>query len=424
MSFALSANLDSVECSLCKKKNHELEDCRIFLLKKSMLERKAFVKEKKLCYGCLGSGHISRKCRARKKCKTCSRLHPTCLHGDKKSSEVPSQQDTGQPKENQPSVNSYSMMGVSNMNQAGWCSMSSMILPVYLSHADQPDSEKLVYALLDSQSDTSFILDKTCDSLGISGVEVNLLLSTMYAEKKVVKSNKIKGLSVRAFNKSLRLPLPVTYTRQIMPANRSHIPTPEKAKQISYLEPIARELMPLQDCEVGLLIGYNCAHALLPRDVIAPEKNGPFAQKTDLGWGIVGMMDSSRDEQMELDSVGVSHRVLVVELNLSLIENVNSDSKTDHVLVSFKNKVKEIISPVEITRMMELDFIEHKHSGTAYSVEDKQFLDKVQSEIKKVEGQYEMPLPLKHSDINLPNNKVLARRRLDALRRRLEKDEK
>ena len=41
-----------------------------------------------------------------------------------------------------------------------------------------------------------------------------------------------------------------------------------------------------------------------------------------------------------------------------------------------------------------------------------------------MEGQYEMPLPLKHSDINLPNNKVLARRRLDALRRRLEKDEK
>ena len=140
--------------------------------------------------------------------------------------------------------------------------------------------------------------------------------------------------------------------------------------------------MPLQDCEVGLLIGYNCARALLPRDVIAPEKNGSFAQKTDLGWGIVGMMDSSRDEQMELDSVGVSHHVLVCELNPSLIENVNSDSKTDHVLVSFKNKVKEIISPVEITRMMELDFIEHKHSGTAYSVEDKQFLDKVQSEIK------------------------------------------
>ena len=91
----------------------------------------------------------------------------------------------------------------------------------------------------------------------------------------------------------------------------------------------------------------------------------------------------------------MSHRVLVCELNPSLIENFNSDSKTDHVLVSFKNKMKEIISPVEITRMMELDFIEHKHSGTAYSVEDKQCLDKVQSEIKKLEGQYEMPLPLK-----------------------------
>ena len=107
--------------------------------------------------------------------------------------------------------------------------MSAMNLPVYVSHDNDPSSERLVYASPDSQLDTSFILEKICDSLGVTGVYVKWSLSTICAENKMVESQKIKGLSIRGFNQSLRLPLPVTYTRQIMPANRSHIPTPEMA---------------------------------------------------------------------------------------------------------------------------------------------------------------------------------------------------
>jgi hypothetical protein len=29
----------------------------------------------------------------------------------------------------------------------------------------------------------------------------------------------------------------------------------------------------------------------VPRDVIAPENGGPFAQRNDLGWGIVGIVE-------------------------------------------------------------------------------------------------------------------------------------
>ena len=354
-----------------------------------------------------------------KRCETCSKLHPTYLHGDKKPPEVNNQRDES--KEGTQVVNSHStsLKSVSFMNHRS-CSTSAMILPVYVSHENDPSSERLVYALLDSQSDTSFILERTCDSLGVSGVDVKLSLSTMYAEDKIVESQKISGLSVRGFNQSLKLPLPVTYTRQIMPAYRSHIPTPETARKIPYIEAIERELMPLQDCEVGLLIGYNCARALLPRDIIAPD-NGPLAQKTDLGWGIVGMVDNC-EEPVELDSVGVSHRLLVCE-DQSLVANVN-DTKRDHVFVSFKTKVKEVINPEEINRMMALDFVEQRGNQTALSVEDRRFLDTVQTSIKKVEDQYDIALPLKNSDLSLPNNKVMAQHRLESLRRRRERDKK
>ena len=119
--------------------------------------------------------------------------------------------------------------------------------------------------------------------------------------------------------------------------------------------------MPLQDCKVGLLFGYNCTRALLPINITAsPERNGPFAKKTDLGWEIVGMV--------ELGSVSVSPHVLVCEVDQSLIANEN-DTQSDHVLVSFKTKVKEVISPVESSRMVALDFIEQKGNPTALSVE-------------------------------------------------------
>ena len=126
--------------------------------------------------------------------------------------------------------------------------------------------------------------------------------------------------------------------------------------------------MPLQDCKVGLLIGYNCTRALLPINITAsPERNGPFAKKTDLGLRIVGMVDNCK-EHLELGSVSVSPRVLVCEVDQSLIANEN-DTQSDHVLVSFKTKVKKVISPVESSRMVALDFIEQKGNPTALSVE-------------------------------------------------------
>ena len=51
---------DSVGCCLCQKKNHELEIYRIFL-RKTTEEKKAFIKDKKLCFGCLGRGHVSKR---------------------------------------------------------------------------------------------------------------------------------------------------------------------------------------------------------------------------------------------------------------------------------------------------------------------------------------------------------------------------
>ena len=62
-----------------------------------------------------------------------------------------------------------------------------------------PSNKRLVYALLDDQSDTTFITDTTLNHLGVSGPETNLLLSTMHATDELIKSRKIEGLMVQEF---------------------------------------------------------------------------------------------------------------------------------------------------------------------------------------------------------------------------------
>lgn len=294
-----------------------------------------------------------------------------------------------------------------------------MIVPVYVSHRDKPDQERLVYALLDTQSDTTFILEDTYRELGLSGTTVKLLLSTMYAENQVVESHKVRDLVVRGFNNELKIPLPDTFTRNIMPADRSHIPTPEVANAWPYLKPIASEIMPLQNCEIGLLIGYNCARALIPRDVIAPQDEGPYGQRTDLGWSIVGITDQSFED--ENDCIRTSHRIIACEVPPSILNSDGHGPK--HVMFSLQTKIKELIKPETLSQMFELDFIEHSVGMKSISNDDRKFLAILKNGIHFLDGHYEMPLPFREDLPYLPNNRSMAEQRLKHLKGKLDKDE-
>ena len=51
----------------------------------------------------------------------------------------------------------------------------------------------------------------------------------MSAKNERIPSEKVQGLTVRAYNSEKIVHLPAVYTRNIMPANRNHIPTPNVA---------------------------------------------------------------------------------------------------------------------------------------------------------------------------------------------------
>ena len=67
-------------CPFCNK-THDLDDCAEFL-KKTMDERKSFLYERKLCFACYETNHVSKGWVKRCTCKKCKKRHPTALHID------------------------------------------------------------------------------------------------------------------------------------------------------------------------------------------------------------------------------------------------------------------------------------------------------------------------------------------------------
>ena len=122
------------------------------------------------CFGCLSKGHYSKNCCKRITCQKCGQPHPTILHYDP---------ENGKGSRDSEKTNSHS--GQSSSNTSSVCHTvgernsvtTSMIVPVWLHHKDNPEREVLVYALLDEASDSTFIKSETlvraCVVLAVNG---------------------------------------------------------------------------------------------------------------------------------------------------------------------------------------------------------------------------------------------------------------
>ena len=198
---------------------------------------------------------------------------------------------------------------------------TSMIVHVWLSSLSKPNNEVLVYVILDKQSTATFILKETCKELDTETQPTKLRLSTITSQDSFVDSQKVSSLQVRRYNSNLKIPIPVAFTSTSFPADEDHIPTKSTATNWDHLRPIESKMYDLLDCNVGLLIGYDCSQALTPREVLAGNNSELYGIKTDLGWSIVGGSDVRRGQSL-------CHKVTVreipaVTMTLILFESLN-----------------------------------------------------------------------------------------------------
>ena len=199
---------------------------------------------------------------------------------------------------------------------------------------------------------------------------------------------------MRGYSAERRITLPTAYIRHYIPLDRSHILTNETAKCWPHLAGIVNELPVLKDSEVGLLIGYDCAQALAPRQVITGEVHEPYAQRTDFGCSIVGRTRPPFDLD---DATGCSHRIATQELTA--------------------------LTPSDAINMLGSGFADSRHDDKRTSQDDLQFLQKLERGTRQDEDGYnEMPLPFK-SCPHLPDDKRLAMIRLGHLKKKLNRNE-
>ncbi len=396
-----NAGRERPPCMWCKNDKHQLSKCTSFK-GNSLKERREFIRDNKLCYGCVKPGHSAKECRHRHTCELCKGRHPTCLHDENyKRHEEKDRPVVMDRKKSTDNVNAASYCANEIVTASPLCvtkedqsCSTSMIVPVWVSSATQPSKEQLVYALLDTQSDSTFIEREVSDELQPNTFPVQLKLTTMLGESMIMKSKRVEGLRVRGYSSGVYIDLPPSYTKDCIPLNRNHIPSQQTAKQWPHLAAIADQMPPLLNCDVGLLIGYNCPRAIKPRQMTDGMDNEPYAVLTDLGWSIVGCSTPDLNESQS----SLCHRVTLKEL--------------------------PPVTPMDVISVLESDFKDTKGDDKTVSQEDLMFLSKLKDGIKKnAQGHYEMPLPFKERP-SLPDNKRLAETRLSHLQRKFSKDEK
>ena len=211
-------------------------------------------------------------------CKTCSGMHPTCLHKE----------------ESQVDVVVSNCVSVCMLPDQGGGFDHTLIVPVWVRPVSQPEKEILQYAVLDDHSNVSFVSQTSCERFHLEGPSTELLLTTMQEQNARVKTSKISILEVLDYRKECVVKTPVAFSREVVSANRSQIPKPEVAREWGHLKSVVDRLTPYHpDAEVSILIGNNCPKAIRPREIVAGGDDEPYALRTALGWGVIAKVCKS-----------------------------------------------------------------------------------------------------------------------------------
>jgi len=393
----VAAQVVTCVCPLCSG-SRDLDDCSEYL-NKSAEDCHQFLLSKRLCFACYGKSsknHNARSCRKRRKCKQCGKPHPTGLHCFRFVPQLPKVESkpdavSSDHDETLPKVCTY----VTDTD--GDCVAMNVVM-VKLCHESNMQHGIVTYAALDSMSSTCFLSNSVYQALGIEGESTEITINTMNDEQRQATSV-MKGLCVRAVYGSEYVSIPKAYVQDTIPLDITDISTHGVLRCWPHLNRLKAKIPGVNpNVPIGLLIGVNCTKALEPVEIIIIPGTGtsPFAVRTLLGWSVSGPLRSNVIDRVTRQSVACN-RVSVQEC--------------------YDSGLKDLL-----LQMYEHDFTESKNTSSCMSQDDNKFLSIVEAGIKFEDGHYELPLPFRGDDVNLPNNRAQAIQRINAVKKRFEAD--
>jgi len=243
------------------------------------------------------------------------------------------------------------------------------------------------YAFLDSGCTDTLIDRSLVDHLDIQGTPEQIGINTITSSDNVVESNRVSFTlsSLESFGESVE----VSEAYVLPDLNQSQRALPEQIDVQNYPHLCDIEFPAVDVKRVSILVGNNIPYAHIQKEVRVPEdeKKGLYGCRYPLGWCVAGRY-GVRDPQ------GVS--------------------------VNFVSVDRKPVDLIEKFWKLE-DYGAVKSGEKPLSVEDKRAMQIIEDTTRLVDGRYEVGMLWKKDERQFPNNLVMAKQRLESLRRRLTK---
>ena len=397
-------------CICCKRRNHELNSC-FFFLKKSLEERQNFVKEKRICFGCLKTTeHNSKNCKNRLVCDQCKGKHPTSLHMTKNptndtrnevatNSAAPPPSNPNEVRASPPQASGETQAAATDsssqptqrsgsVHQAKSNNSENIKHPAVLVDVKFRGSNKVVrtYLGLDTYCNSTYIDEELVREAGASSVPVSFSLTTVQSTNKLNHFGKVADFEILSLDRSVKTAIDEAFIPSNWPFSVEDSPHQSDTSAFEKLEklPISYE-----NKKIGILIGMQRSDVLLPLQVISTTKKGPYATRHIFGWAING-------------TVGGIPR---------------SGAKVFHTFAQLDNTIEESFNAVFARDFIEVDEKQQP------SIEDQRWLNIVENSIEQLPNNHlQMKLPFKTSDVEMPDNFEQAYSRLMKMKTKFQKD--
>ncbi|KAK3088641.1 hypothetical protein FSP39_021780 [Pinctada imbricata] len=360
---------------------HLLNDCKGFRAK-TLAERKTFIFSNGICIKCCGpKKHRAKNCTTSVECGICKRTsHPTALHVEESKPEGEIVQSS-----------CTQVCGT----QYGASKSCAKIIPVRIYPDGLKQQSRIIYAMIDDQSNHCLASTSFFDAFNITGPEYEYTLISCSGTV-TTSGRKAIGFVVESLAGDRCLNLP-TLIECELPNNRDEIPSPRVATAYPHLKDI-KDSIPaiINDAEIEILIGRDLISAHFVLDQRRGTGNAPYAQRLPLGWVVIGSVC--------LDTVHIPETVTACKTF------VLGNGRTSH----FEPCDKRLTVKENIFLKTDND------EKIAPSIEDNIFLEIMDRNLRKDDdGHWVAPLPFHPSRPPLPNNRSQALNRALSLDRSL-----
>ncbi len=434
-----------LNCEVCSEP-HRIWKCDNFK-QLELNEKRKIVLRKGLCNKCLDRGHIAKNCpKTNFKCRVgeCGAQHHTLLHPaavkqervEVKEKEKTSQKENGAGDQDKSATKEHN--GSVAAARAGERRVCLGVIPVRVRGHGNTE-EVLTYALLDNGSEVTLCHERLMETLKIGGDKLKFTLTGINGSTEV--DSQLIDIVVESLDGSTAVELSNVKTVTQMPISKGCIPKKIDLERWSHLKDI--EVPELVDGEVLLLIGLKEKPRLfLPLEFREGGDDEPIAIRYSLGWtvmGPVGGTKETRDCLVNFARTKNENNVCYESINEhcikqsspqgvftqvpTMLNNSCDETSMNSCMLTDGNASSDDLLNRQLERLWTTDFNESTaDTKSSLSVEDKRAAEIMDRSLKFKDGHFQVALPWRKEPVDIPNNKPMAEKRLDSLKRRLQKD--